>query len=141
MTDDLDTIERQIDIDASAERVWLLVSEPGWWINDGVLVEHTITHHDDHDVVVDEVHGPFRIRTELLEPPRHAAFRWLGDEDASTLVRFWIDDRPSGGVTLRVVETGFTTYPEHERKQRHEDNVEGWEQELAIARARFVSAG
>ena len=35
MTDTKDRIERKIEIDAPAEWVWLLVSQPGWWIDDG----------------------------------------------------------------------------------------------------------
>ena len=41
--------ERQIDIDATAERVWALVSTPGWWINDGTIVEHLIERRGDLD--------------------------------------------------------------------------------------------
>ena len=31
---ELDRIERSIDIDASAEKVWSLIARPGWWINE-----------------------------------------------------------------------------------------------------------
>ncbi len=31
---ELDRIERSIDIDASAEKVWSLIEQPGWWINE-----------------------------------------------------------------------------------------------------------
>ena len=48
--DPLDRIDRTIDIDASAERVWDLVTRPGWWINEGTV-------DDDPDVRVDGVHG------------------------------------------------------------------------------------
>ena len=30
-----DRIEREIHVDAPIERVFALVSEPGWWIEDG----------------------------------------------------------------------------------------------------------
>lgn len=33
--DPLDRIDRSIDIDAPAGRVWDLVARPGWWINEG----------------------------------------------------------------------------------------------------------
>ena len=33
--DPLDRIDRSIEIDAPAERVWDLVTRPGWWINEG----------------------------------------------------------------------------------------------------------
>ena len=148
-TETTDRIERTIEIDAPAERVWTLVSEPGWWINNGVIVEHKIEHlGDDLDVVHDPDHGQFPIRTERLDPPRYAAFRWMADREdrtgagPSTLTEFWIEDRAGGeGVTLRVVESGFSTLDitAEERRKRVEENTEGWEQELAAAKT-FVEA-
>ncbi|WP_262104311.1 ATPase [Arthrobacter sp. Marseille-P9274] len=145
----LDRIERQIDIEASAERVWELVSEPGWYINNGTIIEHRIERSGDVDIVHDPVHGTFPIRTEKLDAPRYAAFRWLAGssregfrEDESTLVEFWIDERPEGGVTLRVAESGFSTLPGGEEKRRKalEENTEGWNIELAAARAFLMDA-
>ena len=59
-----------------------------------------------------------------------------------TLTEFWIDDRTGGeGITLRVVESGFSTLDisAEERRKRIEDNTEGWESELAAART-YVGA-
>ena len=113
--DELDRIERHIDIDADAERVWGLVSRPGWWINEGeILSNQAVEQRGDDHLVSHAVYGDFRIRTELLDPPRYAAFRWLPQEsddvpsDATTLVEFRIEDR-AGGVRLSVVESGFST--------------------------------
>ena len=139
--DELDRIARHIDIDADAERVWGLVSRPGWWINEGqILGNQVLERREDHDVVHDPVHGDFRIRTELLDPPRYAAFRWLpqdGDDvlaGASTLVEFRIEDR-QGGVRLSVVESGFSTLSENREvwMAAREENTQGWEGELAAA--------
>ena len=140
-TDIPDRVERQIDIDAPARRVWDLVSEPGWYINDGTIIEHRIERDGDISVVHDPVHGPFRLRTVELDPPRYAAFRWLSAEpgpdggEASTLVEFWIDERPDG-VTVRVAESGFRTLSgtEDDRRRKVAENSEGWEIELAAAR-------
>lgn len=33
-----DTIERTVLVAANVQRVWALVSEPGWWINSGTRV-------------------------------------------------------------------------------------------------------
>jgi uncharacterized protein YndB with AHSA1/START domain len=135
-----DRIEREVDIAADAERVWSLVSRPGWWINDGELGGTRTERVGDLDVVHHPVHGSFPIRTEKLDPPRYAAFRWfldasVQDEGPSTLTEFWIDDRP-GGVVLRVAESGLSTLPgtEEERRRHVDDNTEGWAVELDVAR-------
>jgi uncharacterized protein YndB with AHSA1/START domain len=138
-----DRIERQIDIDAPAARVWELVSRPGWWINEGTIIDHPIDRDGDADIIHHPTYGDFRIGTVTLEPPRHAAFRWLtGENDAAsspkggaTLVEFWIDDR-ADGVTLRVVESGFASLDvsEEARRKNIDENTEGWEQELAAAK-------
>ena len=58
-----DTIEREIFIAAPVEKVWELVSVPGWWINDGTLDlesverladDRAVVHHSDAgDLLVD----------------------------------------------------------------------------------------
>lgn len=142
--DELDRIDRSIDIDASAEKVWGLVSRPGWWINSRTIVSNqTLVHSGGVATVVDAVHGTFPIRVERLEPPTYAAFRWLTQvddvEDArpGTLVEFFITDRPEGGVVLRVVESGFSALADDRQTwlTMREGNVEGWAIELEAARA------
>ncbi|MDT0401186.1 SRPBCC family protein [Streptomyces edwardsiae] len=139
---ELDRIARQIDIDAPAERVWELIARPGWYINDGAVdAEPDLRHEDDVTVVRHPSLGEFRFRTVELDKPRYAAFRWIGtpyrdDSAPSTLVEFWIDERDGGGVTLRVVESGFSTLaddPAAWLKER-EGNDKGWLTELAAAK-------
>lgn len=148
---ELDSISRQIDIDATADRVWALIARPGWYINEGTVDDDPdIRYEPDGDgeqiaVVTHPVHGVFRIRTVALDEPRYAAFRWLGapsaDASAGTLVEFWIEDRAEGGVTLRVLESGFSTLSDDPAvwlKQR-EGNVKGWDIELTAGKA-YVEA-
>jgi len=137
-----DQIERQIDIDADATRVWDLISRPGWWINEGTIVDHDFDPNADINVIHHVTYGAFRIQTVTLDSPRHAAFLWLAGENddeaaakaGSTLVEFWIDDR-DGGVTLRVRESGFASLDmtDADRRKTIDENTEGWEQELAAA--------
>jgi uncharacterized protein YndB with AHSA1/START domain len=143
--DEIDSIERSIDIDASAERVWQLISVPGWYINNGTVIDHELRQEEGYVVVIDPVHGEFPMRTVRLDPPRYAAFRWFtipgadasrDDSTASTLVEFWITER-DGGVTLRVLESGFASLAITAEKRRIavDENTEGWEIELAAARS------
>ena len=136
----LDRIERTIDIDATAERVWSLVQRPGWWINEhDVDPDPVITwEEEDTAVVVHEKFGEFRLVRLESDPPRYICYRWLESPEAGTRVEFWIEDRP-GGVRLRVVESGLTGLGKDPAalRQHHEGNSHGWEQELQAAR-RFV---
>jgi len=136
---EFDRIEREIAIDAPADRVWSLVSEPGWFINDKAITEHRIERDGDLSTIHDPVHGAFTFRTVELDEPRYAAFRWLADaadpQSDSTLVEFWITPADSG-VLLKVVESGFASLPgtEAERRARFDGNNEGWTIELELAR-------
>jgi uncharacterized protein YndB with AHSA1/START domain len=143
---DLNRIERQITINASRQRVWDLVTCPGWWINDGEIVEHRIERHGDVCDVHDPVHGRFQVRVVAVEPQSYAAFRWRSDgvtrdvDGPTTLVEFWIDDNADGGVTVRVAESGFEELDSTEevRRTNYDGNATGWPTELA-ALARAVS--
>lgn len=145
---ELDRIARQIDIDASAERVWELVVRPGWYVNDGAVEpEPDLRYEGDVAVVRHSSLGEFRFRTVELDKPRYAAFRWIGtpfrgESTSSTLVEFWIDERDGGGVTLRVVESGFSGLADDPAvwlKER-QGNDNGWIAELEAAKA-FIEAG
>lgn len=138
-----DEIVRSMHIEATADTVWDIVSEPGWFINDGSWTEHEVTTEGDISHIVDPVHGEFSLRTVELDAPRRAVFRWLGgragdvDEHAANTVEFTIE--PDGsGVLLTVRETGFAGMDERDivRRQRFEENSEGWLIELAVARDR-----
>ncbi len=140
--DPLDRIDKSIDIDADAHRVFALVSRPGWWINDGQIVpDPDLRQEGDVMVLTDPTHGEFRLETIEARPPAYIAFRWhhrLPDDGIarSTLVEFTITERTGGGVTLAVAESGFSTLqkPREEWLEDRRDNVEGWDLELTAAR-------
>ena len=143
MTDELDRIERDITIDAPVERVWTLVSEPGWYINDNTWTEHRLERDGDLTTVHDPVHGAFVFRTVTLDEPRYAAFRWLADhtdpDGPSTLVEFRLTALDTGTTALRVTESGFGSLPgdASERRARFEENSRGWITELELAKRRL----
>jgi uncharacterized protein YndB with AHSA1/START domain len=144
---ELDSIARRIDIDAPADRVFELIARPGWYINDGTVeAEPDLRYEGDVAVVTHPGLGEFRFRTVQLDKPRYAAFRWLGTPfravSEGTLVEFWIDDRAGGGVTLRVLESGFSTLSEDPATwlKEREGNDRGWMEELAAAKA-FAESG
>jgi len=144
--DPLDRIDQSIEIDATAETVFALVSRPGWWINEGTVdPEPVLRVEGDVTVVTHPSYGEFRLVTVASHPPRSVSFRWLHalpDDgiERSTLVEFRIEPR-DGGVVLHVAESGFSKLgkPREEWLEDRADNVQGWTTELAAARS-FVEA-
>jgi uncharacterized protein YndB with AHSA1/START domain len=143
-----DTIERDIFIAAPVERVWELVSVPGWWINDGTIDLNSVERlADDRAVVHHADAGGLLVERLEAEAPRTATFRWLvsgaegrrpdaaEDQFLSTRVTFTLTPEP-GGTRLAVTESGFATaaMEEKARRRAHADNSEGWEIELDAAR-------
>lgn len=144
-----DTIERDIFIAAPVEKVWELVSVPGWWINDGTLDLNSVERlTDDRAVVRHPDAGGLLVERLEAEAPRTATFRWLvsgaevrrpdaaEDQFLYTRVTFTLTPEP-GGTRLAVTESGFATaaVEEKARRRAHADNSEGWEIELDAARA------
>jgi uncharacterized protein YndB with AHSA1/START domain len=139
---ELDRIERRIDIDATAEKVWSLIERPGWWINEQeVDADPDLRKDGDYDVLVHPKWGEFRLQTLRSERPHHVAFHWVDNvaPEAGTTVEFWIEER-DGGVTLRVVESGFTGLKKDRDAIANQvkENTHGWEVELEAAK-RFVT--
>ncbi|WP_277212382.1 polyketide cyclase [Isoptericola croceus] len=148
MTTSTDHIERETEIAAPRALVWELVTEPGWWINDGELVEHRIEPDGQRRVVVhDPVHGAFAVRTVTERPQEYVAFRcYSGNSSgrrrgslnagASTLVEFHLTALSPTATSLRVVESGFDSLDEDASARRAmlDANTEGWVVELDLAR-------
>ena len=136
-----DRIEREIQIDAPIERVFRLVSEPGWFIGDGEPGKTTTTREGDVFVVDFPPYGRFPILPVKSDAPHYVSFRGGDDpaqplvEGTSTLVEFFLSER-GGGTLLRIVETGFAAlYPNAERRAAaYDGNIEGWEMQLAFAK-------
>lgn len=141
-----DTIERSIVITAPIDRVWELVTEPGWWVPSDAPVTADRT---PGTVVVRESEkwGRFPVEVVDLRPMNFAAFRWSstypgGDliPDRATLIEFTLTPTEDG-VTVAVVESGFAKLdaPDDLKSQSFESNTGGWKQELDSLRSRAES--
>ncbi|MER8184800.1 SRPBCC domain-containing protein [Kitasatospora sp. NPDC094015] len=133
-----DRIERETLIEASPERVWALVAEPGFWVADPAAVAGTVAEEGGTTVVEHPEYGRFPVRVEKVDPPTYLAYRWVSAfpgqelrEDNSTLVEFTLAPE-GGGTRLRVVESGFAALAgtEEVRDKAVEDNTGGWPQVL-----------
>ncbi|MCW2523726.1 MAG: hypothetical protein JWO63_2061 [Frankiales bacterium] len=138
-----DSIERSIAITAPVERVWGLVTDPGWWVPSDVELEADRT---PGQVVVRESEkwGRFPVEVVELRPMSYAAFRWAsafpGEELApgrSTLIEFTVTPTADGAL-VSVIESGFSKLDaaEETKAKGFESNSEGWTLELASLRTR-----
>jgi uncharacterized protein YndB with AHSA1/START domain len=138
-----DRIERQITINAPLDRVWDLVTEPGWWVptNTPVPIDRT---PGSVTVRESEKWGRYPVQVVQLDPQTYAAFRWAStfagaelQPDNTTLVEFRVE--PVGDtVSVTVVESGFANLPASEdvRAAGYASNSDGWTQELASLKER-----
>ncbi|AXK46384.1 polyketide cyclase [Brachybacterium saurashtrense] len=140
-----DEIVRSVLIGASAERVFAIVREPGWFLNDGEYREHTVTRYGPVTQVDDPVHGSFQLAIEAHEPPHRIFFRWLGgglgdiSDAPHNTVEFLIDPAGTAArnlVRLTVKERGFAKLglDESVRRRNYEENLHGWKQQLELAK-------
>ena len=130
-----DVIERELHVRAPVERVWQVITDPGYvarWLGDSAEIELrpggrlVLGWSGDSDCS-----GEFHGVVERVDPPRAFAFRWnrdpgvpAGTEVVSTLVEFTLS--PAGdGTHLRLVESGFA------EDVHRKGNEEGWVAELA----------
>ncbi|MEU7472093.1 SRPBCC domain-containing protein [Streptomyces sp. NPDC044984] len=139
-----DRIERETLIEASMERVWSLVAQPGFWVADKASLPGTVAREGEVLVAKNPEHGDFPVRVEKVEPPTYLAYRWTSAfpgeelrEDNSTLVEFTLT-REGDRTRLRVVESGFTVLAGSEelRSRNHKDHSEGWPLELDALKSR-----
>lgn len=144
---DYDTIEADVRIQASAEAVWALVSEPGWWINDGPLGDHEIDQDEDGLYHVNDPEaGTWLVEKTDEDPMDVVAFRWYplaGDEfpeERTTRVEFSLSEE-DGAVALHVEESGLSGVSDDSdvARQAWEDNTAGWEKELEAAKEHLES--
>ena len=137
-----ETITRAIEIDAPLAVVWELVSRPGWWINDGTIVDNTVEEKDGVWHVTNATHGTFPLIVDGSREPSHVAFRWAPwDERAvtegNTLVEFFLEGPDEGPVTVRVLESGFASIQldAADVAANYRENESGWEAELGALKA------
>ncbi|MFF1414335.1 SRPBCC domain-containing protein [Streptomyces sp. NPDC058289] len=133
-----DRIERDTLIEASLERVWSLVAEPGFWVADEGSLAGTVAREGESIVAKNSEYGEFPVRVEKVDPPTYLAYRWASAfpgqelrEDNSTLVEFTLS-REGDKTRLRVVESGFAALAGSEelRGKALKDNTGGWPQVL-----------
>ena len=141
----VDRIERETLIEAPLERVWALVTEPGFWaVPDSASVAGTVAREGESMVASHPEYGEFPVRVEKVEPPSYVAYRWASAfpghdlrEDNTTLVEFTLSQEGEN-TRLRVVESGFGALAGSEdlRHKAVEDNTGGWAEVIDAVKTR-----
>jgi uncharacterized protein YndB with AHSA1/START domain len=137
-----DRIERRTTIRATQDKVWQLVTRPGWWLPGS----NAAPARGPGRAVV-EYGGdarPYVIDVVRVEPQGYASFRWAGaagggvpEPGNTTLVEFYV--RPVGDeVGVTVVESGFASLdlPDALREDQWKGSAGAWQYELAGLRTR-----
>ena len=139
-----DRIEQSIEIHAPLDRVWELVSEPGWWVPSDVARPAPELAPGQQVVRESEKWGRFPVEVIRVEPRTYAAFRWASQAPGAeltsvntTLVEFRVE-RAEDLIRVTVTESGFAALdvPAAAREQAWKDNTGGWQEELADLRKR-----
>jgi len=136
-----DRIERETVIEAPIERVWSLVTQPGWWAaQDMADVAGTVARAGETVIAPNSMHGDFPVHVERVDPPTFVAYRWASAfpghelrDDNSTLIEFTLTDE-GGKTRLRVVESGFggLAGSGELRHQAFKDNTAGWAEMIEV---------
>jgi uncharacterized protein YndB with AHSA1/START domain len=137
-----DLIKCDTLIDASLERVWSLVSAPGFWVADADSIKGTTAVEGESTVAKNPEHGEFPVHVAKVEPHSYVAYRWAPaspgqelTEDNSTLVEFTLSAE-GAHTRLTVIETGFAALavPEEVRARTINNLSSGWPQVLNAAK-------
>lgn len=145
---DMDTIERDVLINASLETVWNLVSKTGFWIGENLQFVHEGKEGDT--IVVDSrTWGLFPVYVERLDPPRQAAYRWASsfpgeqpEAGKATRVEFNLLEQ-SGGILVSVRESGFSVLDATAdfRAEQYRGNCDGWNMQMAALKRTAEGTG
>lgn len=141
--EDFDCVEVDRGIAASVEDVWAVVSEPGWWVNDGPVDDHEVTL-DDKGIyhVTDPEAGEWLVEKADEDPMDVVAFRWypiasdeLPDEYA-TRVEISLSEE-GDSVSVHIEESGLSSVSddEDEARQMWDDEAGMWAEALDAIKA------
>jgi uncharacterized protein YndB with AHSA1/START domain len=147
-----DRVERTVQIAATAERVWEILTKPehiGRWFGSGTPATMDLRAGG---VIVLEPAGPgerYLARIVEVDPPHYLAYRWasaypdtLADDTNSTLVEFRLT-ADEETTRLTVCESGFATLtipPGREGFASYDSHSQGWT-EIVRNLADYVERG
>ena len=133
-----DRIEKSVSLRAPRERVWRAITTPqefGEWFGarlDGQFSPGKVTRgpitHPGYE------HLTLEMTIDRIEPQRYFSWRWHPyavnpavdySEEPMTLVELILEET-TGGILLRLIESGFDKIPQHRRAEAFRMNEGGW---------------
>jgi uncharacterized protein YndB with AHSA1/START domain len=128
------SIEREIHVDAAPDVVFEVVSQPEhireWWGG----AETDIGPTPGADATIGWAVGTpdahvERMRVVEADPPRLFSFRWVFEQDESSLLVTFELVASGGGTLLRMTETGFREkgWEAAVLEAAYADHVRGWD--------------
>lgn len=129
---DIPAITKDLELDASLERVWGAITDPaqlGSWFPNRVEIESMSPGNRGWFVWDD--HGRYRFEVEEVEVHVRLVWRWANDpekdleEALTTRVEWRLEARSAGGTRLQIRESGFKS------EEYRAGNDKGWDKELA----------
>lgn len=130
------TIQREITINASRERVYEAISSPEkvvLWFPETIEGSYT---KGEQPIFGFGEHGKNQVCIVDAVPVEYFAFRWvpggnhfIGDvlSVATTLVEFRISEERDGVCKVLLTETGFASLPEEIAESSFKQNSGGWD--------------
>ena len=140
--DDRDRVETDVVVNCDIEAAWALVSEPGWWVNEGPLGDHEVSLGDDGlSRVNDPDAGGWQVAKAEEHPMDGVAFRRCPPPDDrlpaehATRVEVSLSEE-RGGVGIHVEESGLASVSDDEAvaAQAYDDAIGMWDQVLVAAK-------
>ncbi len=136
--DNLDRIEKVVDLKAPRSRVWRAISdhrEFGDWFRVALEGPFEVGREARGRVLYPGYeHVVWRAVIAAIEPERYLALNWHPyavdpshdySSEPMTLVEFTLREI-AGGTRLTIVESGFDKLPPHRRAEAFPRNNEGW---------------
>jgi len=144
-----DTIQREITISASKERIYEAIANPEQvtkWFPETLEGNYKV---GEQPVFGFGDHGKNQVCIIAAQPHEYFAYRWvpgashyLGDvlKVPNTLVEFRITEQADGTCKVTLTESGFASLPEEQVESAFNQNSAGWDFMLARLEKYFEAA-
>ena len=126
-------IAESIDVDASVERVWAVISTPelvAEWLGrlgfTGVIGSTFYMQPDAAKRASGDTSGATHCELEALDPPRAMLFSWFLPDTPKTHVRIELTEVSPAATEVRLTHSGWDQFDEQEMKGLRDMLAGGW---------------